>query len=77
MNLRKLPAAGKAAMRSGTPWPWLLSGSALPLAIALAVALGGCTSNAQEGPQLPPPPAVSVATVLSKPVHQWDTFNGR
>src|SRR5690606_22295060 len=22
-------------------------------------------------------PAVSVATVLSKPVHQWDTFNGR
>ena len=77
MNLRKLPAAGKAAMHSGTPWPWLLSGSALPLAIALAVALGGCTSNAQEGPQLPPPPAVSVATVLSKPVHQWDTFNGR
>src|SRR5690606_6546527 len=77
MNLRKLPAAGKAAMRSGTPWPWLLSGSALPLAIALAVALGGCTSNAQEGPQRPPPPAVSVATVLSKPVHQWDTFNGR
>src|SRR3546814_2238065 len=26
---------------------------------------------------MPPPPEVSVATVLSKPVHQWDTFNGR
>ena len=73
MKLRKIPAAGKAALRSGTAWPWLLLSSALPIAIALA----GCNSSAQEAPNLPPPPAVSVATVVTRPVHQWDAFNGR
>src|SRR3546814_8236221 len=35
-----------------------------------------CSSDLP-GAGMPPPPEVSVATVLSKPVHQWDTFNGR
>src|SRR3546814_1479637 len=35
------------------------------------------SSEAAPGAGMPPPPEVSVATVLSKPVHQWDTFNGR
>ena len=73
MKLRKFPAAGKAAMRSGRAWPWLLLASALPIAMALA----GCDSSAQEASHLPPPPAVSVATVVTRPVHQWDAFNGR
>src|SRR5690606_18474904 len=66
-------AAGRAASRSGTGARWLLASAALPLALAVA----GCDSRAQEASAMPPPPAVSVATVLSKPVHQWDTFNGR
>src|SRR5690606_26366518 len=73
MTLRKLPAARPAALRSGTALPWL----ALSLASAIALVVAGCDTNAQEAAQMPPPPAVSVATVLSKPVHQWDTFNGR
>jgi len=73
MTHRKLPAAGRAASRSGTGARWLLASAALPLALAVA----GCDSRAQEASAMPPPPAVSVATVLSKPVHQWDTFNGR
>ena len=75
MTLRKLPAARRAAIRSGTgsALPWL----ALSLALPIALAIAGCDTRAQEVANLPPPPAVSVATVLSKPVHQWDTFNGR
>src|SRR5690606_8901544 len=73
MTLRKLPAARPAALRSGTALPWL----ALSLASAIALVVAGCASNAQEAAHMPPPPAVSGATVLSKPVHQWDTFNVR
>src|SRR5690606_36413779 len=73
MTLRKLPAARPAALRSGTALPWL----ALSLAAAISLVAAGCDTNAQEAGHMPPPPAVSVATVLSKPVHQWDTFNGR
>jgi multidrug efflux system membrane fusion protein len=73
MKLRKFPTTRKAVLHSGTTWPWLLLASALPIAIALA----GCNSQAQDAAVLPPPPAVSVATVLTRPVHQWDTFNGR
>lgn len=73
MTLRKLPAARRAALRSGTALPWL----ALSLAAAISLVAAGCDTNAQEAGHMPPPPAVSVATVLSKPVHQWDTFNGR
>ena len=73
MKLRKLPAVGKANMRSAAAWHWLLLSSALPIAVALA----GCDSSAQEASNLPPPPAVSVATVVNRAVHQWDSFNGR
>ena len=78
MKLRKSPAARKAAVRSGTALSSLLLSSALPASIALAaIVLAGCNSQAQDATGLPPPPAVSVATVLTRPVHQWDTFNGR
>jgi multidrug efflux system membrane fusion protein len=76
MKPRKVPAAGKAALHSGT------TGSALPVLasatlLALAIALAGCGSQAQEAGGMPPPPEVSVATVLSKEVRQWDGYTGR
>ncbi|MFC3660376.1 efflux RND transporter periplasmic adaptor subunit [Luteimonas notoginsengisoli] len=44
----------------------------------IAVVVSACgSSEAAPGAGMPPPPEVSVATVLSKSVHQWDTFNGR
>ncbi|MDN5782465.1 MAG: efflux RND transporter periplasmic adaptor subunit, partial [Luteimonas sp.] len=50
----------------------------LALASMIAVVVSACgSSEAAPGAGMPPPPEVSVATVLSKPVHQWDTFNGR
>jgi len=73
MKPRKVPAAGKAALRSGTTLPVLATATALALAIALA----GCGSQAQEAAGMPPPPEVSVATVLSKEVRQWDGYTGR
>ena len=73
MKPSNTPSAGKAAIRSGTALPMLALASALPLLLMLA----GCDSRAQEVAALPPPPEVSVATVLTRPVHQWDTFNGR
>ncbi|GAB3390675.1 efflux RND transporter periplasmic adaptor subunit [Lysobacter fragariae] len=58
---------------SSTALPWL------PLSLSLAVALiiAGCGSQAAPNAGMPPPPDVSVASVLSKPVHQWDEFTGR
>lgn len=54
----------------------------LPLAAALAACVGialaaGCSSHAEPNAGMPPPPEVSVATVLSKPVRAWDEFTGR
>jgi len=50
----------------------------LTLASMIAVVVSACgSSEAAPGEGMPPPPDVSVATVLSKPVHQWDSFNGR
>jgi multidrug efflux system membrane fusion protein len=50
----------------------------LALASMIAVVVSACgSSEAAPGAGMPPPPEVSVATVLSKPVHQWDSFNGR
>jgi membrane fusion protein, multidrug efflux system len=50
----------------------------LPLAASLLVAFAaaGCGSQAATN-AMPPPPQVSVATVLSRSVHQWDEFTGR
>ena len=50
---------------------------ALALATAAALAAAGCTSQAETGPAMPPPPEVSVSPVLTKPVGQWDDFTGR
>jgi multidrug efflux system membrane fusion protein len=49
----------------------------LTLAIAAVLAAAGCTSQAEPGGAMPPPPEVSVATVLTRPVGQWDDFTGR
>src|SRR5690606_11481826 len=71
-------------VRSGAPGgrapraPVRTSLAVLALASLIAVAVSACgSSEAAPGAGMPPPPEVSVATVLSKPVHQWDTFNGR
>lgn len=49
-----------------------------PCAIVLsALMLAGCNKgDATQAPQGPPPPAVSVAEVVSKEVTQWDEFTG-
>jgi multidrug efflux system membrane fusion protein len=73
-----------AAIRSGAPGgyshraPVRTSLTVLALASMIAVVVSACgSSEAAPGAGMPPPPEVSVATVLSKPVHQWDSFNGR
>lgn len=72
MTTRRKTARRKLT-RSGT--------GRLPLAltagIVVALALAGCGSQAAPGDGMPPPPEVSVATVLAKPVRQWDDFTGR
>jgi multidrug efflux system membrane fusion protein len=49
-----------------------------PFALVLSMlALAGCNKgDATQAPQAPPPPAVSVAEVVSKEVTQWDEFTG-
>jgi multidrug efflux system membrane fusion protein len=47
----------------------------LALAALLPIAMSACTSEA--APAAPPPPEVSVATVVSKDVAEWDEFTGR
>jgi membrane fusion protein, multidrug efflux system len=70
--------ARKYLARSGTP---RLYGhtpvAALALGALIAFAVAGCGSKAAENAGAPPPPEVSVATVLSKQVRQWDDFTGR
>jgi len=50
----------------------------LPLAASVLVAIlvAACGSEAATN-SMPPPPSVSVATVLTKNVHEWDEFTGR
>jgi multidrug efflux system membrane fusion protein len=47
--------------------------------LVLIATLAACNRNAAapHGGGMPPPPDVSVATVVSKPVRQWDAFTGR
>ncbi len=48
------------------------------LAIAILTTLAGCSrSDAQQSNAAPPPPEVSVAQVVSKPVTEFDEFTGR
>ena len=55
---------------------WVRQGSTLLGAVLLSSILSGCDKGvAQNAP--PPPPEVSAAPVLIKPVSQWDNFNGR
>ena len=52
----------------------------LPLTVSLLVAavVSACSgSQASPGADMPPPPDVSVAQVLSRNVKQWDDFTGR
>ncbi len=68
-------APHKHQARSGTRY----SVAALALSAVIAALIAACSSQAApgEGAGMPPPPEVSVATVLSKPVRQWDDFTGR
>ncbi len=63
----------KSLARSGTGLPLL----ALATGVLMALAAAGCDSSAAGNAAMPPPPAVSVATVLSRDVQQWDSFTGR
>lgn len=51
----------------------------LVMAVLAAIALSGCGSQAAspDAGHAPPAPEVSVATVLSQPVREWDDFTGR
>lgn len=67
-------APNKFQVRSGTRY----SLAALALSAVIAAAIAACSSQAAPGEAAAPPaPEVSVATVLSKPVRQWDDFTGR
>jgi len=62
----------KVLVRSGTGFPTpALAASVLAMSI-----VAGCGSQAATN-AMPPPPAVSVAPVLSKNVSEWDDFTGR
>jgi multidrug efflux system membrane fusion protein len=67
-------APNKFQVRSGTRY----SIAALSLSALIAAAIAACSSQAAPGEgAAPPAPEVSVATVLTKPVRQWDDFTGR
>ncbi|GAB3103416.1 efflux RND transporter periplasmic adaptor subunit [Lysobacter terrae] len=71
MSRRKLSRSGLFQPQAGLPW------LAVAVGITLLLVLAGCSSEAAPNAGMPPPPEVSVANVLSKPVHQWDEFTGR
>lgn len=48
----------------------------LSAAALLTVLLAGCDNSVAQN-AAPPPPAVSTADVVIKPISQWDAFNGR
>ena len=62
-----------ALLRSVPMRELLVAGLAV---VVILVALVGCTSEAAPVDASPPPPEVSVATVLGKPVRHWDDFTG-
>jgi multidrug efflux system membrane fusion protein len=63
----------KALARSGTGIPTL----ALAAGLLMTVIATACSSQADPGAGMPPPPEVSVAQVLNKDVSRWDEFTGR
>ncbi len=82
MNVRPSPVF-PGALRSGSPvdraqrMPVRGPLAVFALSALIAVAISACSSEAAPNAGMPPPPEVSVATVLTKPVHQWDSFTGR
>jgi membrane fusion protein, multidrug efflux system len=66
MNLNKNPLSRRA----------LPAFAAMSAAVLMALAAAGCSSQASE-PVAPPAAEVSVATVVSRSVRQWDDFTGR
>jgi multidrug efflux system membrane fusion protein len=73
MTTRNQFVPRKSLARSGTGLPL----RTLAAGVLLALAIAGCGSKAADQAAVPPPPAVSVATVLSKQIRQWDDFTGR
>ncbi|GAB3354296.1 efflux RND transporter periplasmic adaptor subunit [Lysobacter tyrosinilyticus] len=71
MSRRKFSRSGLFRPAAGLTWLALAAG------VTIVLALVGCGSQAAPNAGMPPPPEVSVANVLSKPVHQWDEFTGR
>ncbi|UNK48313.1 efflux RND transporter periplasmic adaptor subunit [Lysobacter sp. S4-A87] len=63
----------KALARSTSGVPVL----ALAASLLFAAVITACSSQAEPGAGMPPPPEVSVAQVLSKQVSEWDDFTGR
>jgi multidrug efflux system membrane fusion protein len=63
----------KALARSTSGVPVL----ALAASLLVAAVMSACSSQAEPGAGMPPPPEVSVAQVLSKQVSEWDDFTGR
>ena len=81
MTTRRAPVFPEA-IRSGMPQVRAQRASLHPmlagLSLAVLVALAASACSSQAAPAAgPPPPEVSVANVLSKPVSQWDEFTGR
>lgn len=78
--LPQSPGLANATVRERPPRDWLNAATrstALGVALALSVAvIAGCSGQANENAQ-PPPPEVSVAAVLVKRISQWDDFSGR
>ena len=73
MNLAHFssPATTRASVRALHSSAWL----ALSVTVGLG-ALSGCARTAAQ-PGAPPPPKVTVATVVERPVTEWDEFTGR
>ena len=73
MNIEKrTPAAlPRTAVRVLRSWVWL----GLSVTVVLGTLAGCARTAAQPGP--PPPPKVTVAAVLDRPVTEWDEFTGR
>jgi RND family efflux transporter MFP subunit len=47
------------------------------IGVCAALAVGGCGNSGRGAQSAPPPPQVSVAKVLERPVKDWDEFTGR
>lgn len=69
--------ARKSVARAGTSRFYNSPVVALALSALIAAAIVACSSEAAPADAAPPAPEVSVATVLSKQVRQWDEFTGR